>query len=259
MIVGLFGIFAGFYIYLHPLDAYLPIRTTAPLPPAVGITDPGEQALAERGRTIATISGCANCHSTPATRLGAGAPAPLSGGPQLRSALFGTAYGRNLTPNDSGLAGWSELELKRALRSGRSRDGRAIHWQAMPWDHYSNWNEEDLQALVFYLNIWPQQHRCLIAPLLRTTRPGCGSSSGLRAGGLAPGKAPATANGVPSAGTPFATPHPRSLREAPQHQAARADSAHSVGVNVHRPRRPVRRPPAQRVACRAPGPPSRRG
>jgi mono/diheme cytochrome c family protein len=166
MIVGLFGIFAGFYIYLHPLDAYLPIRATAPLPPAVGITDPGDQALAERGRTIATISGCANCHSTPATRLGAGAPAPLSGGPQLRSALFGTAYGRNLTPDDSGLAGWSELELKRALRSGRSRDGRAIHWQAMPWDHYSNWNEEDLQALVFYLgHLAPQQHPLpLIAP-----------------------------------------------------------------------------------------------
>ena len=36
-----------------------------------------------------------------------------------------------------------------------SRDGRALHWQGMIWDHASNWDEEDLRSIVAYLRALP--------------------------------------------------------------------------------------------------------
>jgi hypothetical protein len=30
-----------------------------------------------------------------------------------------------------------------------------MHWQAMPWDHFSNLSMEDQEALVFYLRSLP--------------------------------------------------------------------------------------------------------
>ena len=66
--------------------------------------------------------------------------------------VFGTTYSRNLTPDrETGLGDWSVEEIRRAITSGIARDGRIMHWQAMPWDHFSNLTLEDLEALVFYL------------------------------------------------------------------------------------------------------------
>jgi hypothetical protein len=41
------------------------------------------------------------------------------------------------------------------MRSGIGRDGRALHWQAMPWDIGSRWSEEDQRALLAYLRALP--------------------------------------------------------------------------------------------------------
>jgi len=68
---------------------------------------------------------------------------------------FGTAWSANLTPHPSGLGDWTDAEILRALRSGVRRDGRQMHWQAMPWDHFSRLSPEDLVALVAYLRRVP--------------------------------------------------------------------------------------------------------
>jgi len=34
-------------------------------------------------------------------------------------------------------------------------DGRTLHWQGMIWDHASNWDEEDMRAIVAYLRVLP--------------------------------------------------------------------------------------------------------
>jgi hypothetical protein len=61
-----------------------------------------------------------------------------------------------LTPDvETGLGAWTDAEIKRAIVSGISRDGRLMHWQAMPWDHFSALGAEDLEALVFYLRSLP--------------------------------------------------------------------------------------------------------
>lgn len=53
-------------------------------------------------------------------------------------------------PRD-GIGGWTEPAIARAIRSGIASDGRALHWQGMIWDHASNWDKEDIRALVVYL------------------------------------------------------------------------------------------------------------
>jgi hypothetical protein len=57
--------------------------------------------------------------------------------------VYGKAVSSNLTPHDTdGIGRTNDAELFRALRSGLGRDGRLIHWQAMPWDISANWSLE---------------------------------------------------------------------------------------------------------------------
>jgi mono/diheme cytochrome c family protein len=115
----------------------------------------GERALAERGRYLTTIAACGLCH-TPATPF-AGLPAArrLAGGMQARWRVFGSAVSSNLTPHRDGIAAAPVPALSRALRSGIGTDGRALHWQAMPWDIISHWSEEDRLAMIAYLRALP--------------------------------------------------------------------------------------------------------
>jgi len=64
----------------------------------------------------------------------------------------------------TGIGGWSDGQIARAIRAGVSRDGRALHWQGMTWDHASNWDEEDARALVVYLRSLPPVRHAIPAP-----------------------------------------------------------------------------------------------
>ena len=56
---------------------------------------------------------------------------------------------------EAGIGAWSDDEIARAVRSGVARDGRPLYWQGMPWDHFSNWDEEDIRSIVAYLRQLP--------------------------------------------------------------------------------------------------------
>jgi mono/diheme cytochrome c family protein len=104
-----------------------------------------QAALAERGRYLFTVGSCAVCHGNNG-----------SGGAKLSWKSTGTIWTRNLTSDaDTGIGGWNDAQIERAIRSGVSRDGYPLHWQAMPWDHASNWDEEDIRALISYLRLLP--------------------------------------------------------------------------------------------------------
>ena len=63
---------------------------------------------------------------------------------------------RNITSDlDTGIGTWSDAEVERAIRSGVSRDGYPLHWQGMIWDHLSNWDEEDMRAIIAYVRMLP--------------------------------------------------------------------------------------------------------
>jgi mono/diheme cytochrome c family protein len=129
----------------------MPAIRRAPAPSAAGGADTA--ALAERGRYLATIGTCSLCHTAGPDPMRPWAAFPeMGGGMRVAWKVFGTTYSRNLTPHpDTGLGRWTKPEIKRAIQSGIARDGRQMHWQAMPWDHFANLTPEDLEALVTYL------------------------------------------------------------------------------------------------------------
>ena len=114
---------------------------------------PHEVNLLQRGRYLYGIASCPYCHN------GDGA-----GGGKVNWAVFGTTWARNLTAHPTGLAEWSDAAVLRAMISGVSRDGRPLHWQAMIWDHLSNYDMEDQRALLAYVRALPPVDRSLPSP-----------------------------------------------------------------------------------------------
>jgi mono/diheme cytochrome c family protein len=148
------GLLSGlvYALYLLPLLPVIPpaqiiAGATAGLPPvdSAKLSSAERVALVTRGRYIYSVASCALCH------LASG-----SGGPKVSWKPMGTLWTRNITPDsETGIGRWSEAEISRAIRSGVSRNGYQLHWQGMIWDHSSNWDEEDLRAVIAYLRSMP--------------------------------------------------------------------------------------------------------
>lgn len=116
----------------------------------------------KRGQYLVTIGHCMECH-TPIERgvtayeqrLGAGGrpylPAMVKGFP----ADWPGAYSRNITSHRrSGLGGWTDGEIKRAISRGIGRDGRRLQPpMAYPW--YAGLSQQDLEAIVAWLRTVP--------------------------------------------------------------------------------------------------------
>lgn len=65
----------------------------------------------------------------------------------------------NLTPDKTGLAGWSEADLKKALREGISRDGRPLQTKYMPVSAIKHMTDEEISAVYAYLVSLPAKAR----------------------------------------------------------------------------------------------------
>ncbi|MBV8701575.1 MAG: cytochrome c [Bradyrhizobium sp.] len=115
--------------------------------PAIDAIDPAQRTFAndlvKRGRTLAVIGNCSNCHTAPGAKDFAGAvavPTP-----------FGTVFSSNITPDaDTGIGRWSEAAFRRAMRDGVDREGRHLY-PTFPYDHFTNVSDEDDRALYAYL------------------------------------------------------------------------------------------------------------
>ena len=105
---------------------------------------PHEAALLRRGHYLYRVASCAFCHN------GDG-----SGGSKISWSAMGTTWARNLTADPTGLRDWSDKAILRAIVSGVGHDSAALHWQAMIWDHASNFSIEDQRALLAYLRGLP--------------------------------------------------------------------------------------------------------
>ena len=140
-----------------------PIRR--PPPPRPAAAD-DTRVLAERGRYVAVAGTCTLCHNAGPSVTRLWEPFPeMGGGMRVTGSVFGTVYSRNLTPDPAtGLGSWSDAQIVRAITTGLARDGRTMHWRAMPWDHFSHLSPEDLLALVTYLRHLPPVHSEVPAP-----------------------------------------------------------------------------------------------
>src|SRR3954447_13600590 len=113
-------------------------------PPVPASFDP---ALVKRGRDLAAIGNCSDCHTVRGGEAFAGGlPVPTP---------FGTIYSSNITPDpETGIGRWPEAAFRRAMRDGVDRDGRHLY-PTFPYDHFTNVSDEDDRALYAYLMTRP--------------------------------------------------------------------------------------------------------
>jgi mono/diheme cytochrome c family protein len=111
--------------------------------------------LIARGKQIATVSGCNDCH-TPGTLFGApDFDRTLAGSELGWSGPWGTTYARNLTPDpETGLGYYKAHEIVAAIKSGKRLDGQPM-LPPMPWQNLLALSDEDLNALAEYLESLP--------------------------------------------------------------------------------------------------------
>lgn len=135
-----------------------------------------------RGAYLASIMDCAGCHMP---RDGGGVPivgAGLSGGTVgFEIPGLGAFWPPNLTPHETGLAGWKAGDIVNAIRTGVRPDGRVLA-PAMPWANYSHLTDDDAAALAAYLqSLTPVDRKVpppaapgadLAAPVFRVALPG---------------------------------------------------------------------------------------
>jgi len=138
---------------------------------------------AVRGKYLVATSGCMDCH-TP-MKMGANGPEPdlsrmLSGHPEsvkmtavpalpqgpwlvVSSATntafagpWGVSFTANLTPDpETGLGNWTAQDFRQTIRTGRHLGrGRSV-LPPMPIPAYSQFNDEDLDAIFAYLKTLP--------------------------------------------------------------------------------------------------------
>jgi mono/diheme cytochrome c family protein len=112
----------------------------------------------ERGRQIFLVADCAGCHSPHDPKRYDFPPVEgklVSGRLFPEKSLPGTIYAANLTPDkQTGLGNWTDGEKIRAIREGISRDGHML-FPLMPYTNFRYLSDNDVQALVAYLNSLP--------------------------------------------------------------------------------------------------------
>lgn len=140
-----------------------------------------QDSLVKRGQYLVATIGCGDCH-TPKKMTDKG-PAPdmdrfLSGYDASRPlgdydtalaqsgrwALFngeltaaagpwGVSFAANLTPDETGIGGWTLQNFRKALKEGKYKglDNSRPLLPPMPWQNFSNLTDQDIEAIYAYL------------------------------------------------------------------------------------------------------------
>jgi mono/diheme cytochrome c family protein len=139
-VVLIAGVAAAFAVVWRPAIAAI-------APPAPASFDP---ALVKRGRELAAIGNCNDCHTVRGgVSFAGGLPVPTP---------FGTIYSSNITPDpETGIGRWPEAAFRRAMRSGVDRDGQHLY-PTFPYDHFTNVSDEEDAALYAFLMTRPAVH-----------------------------------------------------------------------------------------------------
>jgi mono/diheme cytochrome c family protein len=102
----------------------------------------------QRGEYLVHAAGCISCHISPSN------PPALSGGEVLISP-FGNFTVPNITPDPrTGIGGWSESQLVRAVTQGLSPEG-SNYFPAFPYRAYAGMRDQDAQDIAAWLLTQP--------------------------------------------------------------------------------------------------------
>src|SRR5882724_3654185 len=141
----------GSILSLAAIAAAMAIAAIVWRPAIAAIEPPAPQsfdsALVKRGRDLAAIGNCNDCHTV---RDGG----DFAGGLAVPTP-FGTIYSSNITPDaETGIGRWSEAAFRRAMQSGVDRDGQHLY-PTFPYDHFTHVSDDDDRALYAYLMTRP--------------------------------------------------------------------------------------------------------
>jgi mono/diheme cytochrome c family protein len=137
---------------------YLYLRPPARVAPSSIRVDMSPERIQRGEYVFTTLCACDGCHSErDFTRMGG--PVVVSGRGKGMVMPFQDLPGRvvasNITPDqESGIGAWTDGEKIRAIREGIGRDGRAL-FPEMPYESYRLMADDDVQALVAYMNSLP--------------------------------------------------------------------------------------------------------
>lgn len=133
------------------LGARAVLAQTPPPQPAVTASTP-DAALIARGRYIAVLGDCEDCHTVKGQ-------APFAGGRPLQTP-FGTILSANITPDRAtGIGNWTADQFYRALHQGIDDAGNHLY-PAFPYNYYTLVSRADTDALFAYMkSIPPVSHR----------------------------------------------------------------------------------------------------
>src|SRR5690242_11384835 len=108
-----------------------------------------------RGRYLAHVAGCNDCH-TPGYFYGAPDTTRLLSGSELGwKGPWGVSFARNLTPDpQTGIGPWAESDIVTAIRTGKRPDGRML-LPPMPWPDFANFTDDDAMSIAKYLKSLP--------------------------------------------------------------------------------------------------------
>jgi hypothetical protein len=129
--------------------AILFLLTARPLPAAA-------QSAVERGKYLASLSGCDHCH-TPGYFLGKPDATREFAGSDVgfKVGELGIFVGPNLTSDkETGLGSWSDEQIAAALTTGVRPDGRILA-PIMPWRSFAKLTKSDVAALVAFMRSLP--------------------------------------------------------------------------------------------------------
>jgi mono/diheme cytochrome c family protein len=122
---------------------------SAPQPIEGSVPEPDLSTPEKRGRYVATLASCNECHTprvqgeqVPGMEFAGGNILKYEGARPPRAAS-------NLTPAPNGIPYYNEALFLETIRTGRVRE-REIS-DVMPWGHYRNMTDEDLKAIFAYL------------------------------------------------------------------------------------------------------------
>jgi len=146
--------------------AWLFLRKPAMAPPSSIKVAMTPERIARGQYIFETVTDCAGCHSQRGfTRVGGPEVSSGRGRGNVMSDILkglpGVVVAPNITPDyETGIGAWTDGEKIRAIREGVDRDGNAL-FPMMPYVSYGRLSDEDVQAVVAFLDSLPPIHNPL--------------------------------------------------------------------------------------------------
>jgi mono/diheme cytochrome c family protein len=168
IVLGVLGVALA---VLGGLIAFLALRKPAMRPPSAESVERTPERLA-RGKYLAEVLvGCMDCHSEHRDDLFGWPAKPETYGQggfafDRRFDFPGIIQAQNITPDvETGIGGWTDGEVLRAMREGVDKNGRALFPQ-MPYKAFRNMDDEDAKSIVVYLRSLKPVKKAIPMPVI---------------------------------------------------------------------------------------------